>query len=77
MNILIIGNGGREHAFARALSQDKKVQTLYMLPKRISVKEAEATPPSCLEDEQLLLSWIKQKLIDLVIIGPEKPLVEG
>ena len=77
MNILIIGNGGREHAFARALSQDKKVQTLYMLPKRASVKEAEAAPLSCLGEEKLLLSWIKQKQIDLVIIGPEKPLIEG
>lgn len=77
MKVLVIGGGGREHAIVKALCEDKNTGTVYLLPGRPSVKEAKPVPSDLLKDSSLLLSFIKEKQIELVIVGPEKPLVEG
>ena len=77
MNILILGSGGREHAFAIKLSQSKKVNQLFVAPGNAgtaSIAENVAVSPTDFEAiKQLVLS----KKITMVIVGPEAPLVRG
>ena len=74
MKTLIVGNGGREHAFFQAVNKSGKI---YFLPERKSVPEAGGAPASLLKDRPALSDWLKKEQIRLVIIGPEQPLVEG
>ena len=76
MKVLVIGSGCREHALVKALLEDQKVSAVYTLPKRANIKGVlplpeEANKPTALAD--LLL----REQVELVIIGPEKPLIEG
>ena len=76
MKVLVIGSGCREHALVKALLEDQKVSAVYTLPKRANIKGVlplpeEANKPTALAD--LLL----REQIELVVIGPEKPLIEG
>lgn len=77
MNVLVIGGGGREHAIIKALSEDKKASKLHLLPGRSSIREAEGVPARLLKEKSALAHYIREKQIELVVIGPEQPLVEG
>lgn len=77
MNVLVVGGGGREHAIIKALSQDSQATKLYLLPGRLSIKEAEGVPAHLLKEKSALAHYIREQQIELVIIGPEQPLVEG
>ena len=73
-NILIIGGGGREHALLRSMRG--KDTRIYTLPERKSIPEA--LKLSCsLENRRDLLEELQKKHIHFVLIGPEKPLVDG
>ena len=78
MNILVLGSGGREHAIAWALSKSPKCEKLYVAPGNggtagfaRNVKELNA------EDGEAVLDFVQTHGIDLVVIGPEAPLVAG
>lgn len=79
MNLLIIGSGGREHAIAWKISQSSKVKNIYVVPgnpginleDKVSLIE---TDNPTIED---YISIAKENSIDLTIVGPEAPLVEG
>ena len=79
MNILIIGSGGREHAIAWKVSQSEMVKNIYAIPgnpgigKEKKVKNFEIENPSI----QDYIRFAKSKNIDLTIVGPEAPLVDG
>lgn len=79
MKVLIIGNGGREHALAWKAASSSKVQLVYVAPGNAGtaiesgVQNIDIGP---LEIEELLSFAIKEK-IDLTIVGPEAPLVAG
>ena len=79
MNILIIGSGGREHAIAWKVSQSKIVKNIYAIPgnpgisKEKKVENFEIENPSI----QDYIRFAKSKNIDLTIVGPEAPLVDG
>ena len=79
MQILIIGSGGREHALAWKCAQDINVENVYVAPGNAGtaleckVKNVPIEP----SNQQLLLDFCNTRGIDLVIIGPEAPLVEG
>lgn len=77
MNILLIGNGGREHAFAWKIAQSRKLKKLYIATGNAGTAEIGIN----LNIDTSNLSEIKQKVleldINLVIVGPEAPLVEG
>ena len=77
MKVLVIGSGGREHAIVKALYEDKKAGMIYLLPGRSSIKEAKGCPDFLLKDRLALAEYLQQEHIELVIIGPEQPLVEG
>jgi phosphoribosylamine---glycine ligase len=79
MNILVVGNGGREHALAWKLAQSPKADTVFVAPGNAGT----ALEPNLVnvdiasDDIQGLVSWAKQEHIDLTVIGPEAPLVAG
>ena len=77
MKVLVIGEGAREHAIVKALFEDKNTEEIYLLPQRPSIKEAKGWPSSLLKDWGQLGQCILKEGIELVIVGPEQPLVEG
>ena len=77
MKVLVVGSACREHAIVQALSEDPKVSAIYTLPERISLKETIDLPSTFLRDKEALIGYLKKESIDLVVIGPEQPLVEG
>ena len=76
MKVLVIGSGCREHALVKALLEDQKLSEVYTLPKRASLKGALALPEEPKNPEDLADLLLREQ-IELVVIGPEKPLIEG
>ena len=75
MNILVIGGGGREHALVWKLSQSPSVTRLYASPGSDAIGElAECVELTTQED---IASFAKANKLDLVVVGPEAPLVSG
>ena len=78
MNILVLGSGGREHAIAWALAKSPNCDKLYVAPGNGGTAAvAENVEGLNAEDGQAVLSFAKDHGIDLVVIGPEAPLVAG
>jgi phosphoribosylamine---glycine ligase len=75
MNILIIGSGGREHALAWKIKQSPLASTVYCSPGNGGI--AQDVECVALEDNTAILRFCKENHIELVVIGPEQPLVEG
>jgi len=77
MNILILGSGGREHAFAMKLSQSNKVSRLFVAPGNAGTSQIATniniSPTDFLAVKQAVLS----QQINMVVVGPEAPLVDG
>ncbi len=77
MKIAIIGNGGREHALAHQLSISKKITKIYSIPGNAGTEEISLNININLENFNDLYDFINKEKIELVVVGPEKPLVEG
>ena len=78
MNILVLGGGGREHAIAWALAKSPRTDKLYIAPGNGGTAAvAENVSGLDVEDGQAVLAFAQQHAIDLVVIGPEAPLVAG
>ena len=79
MKILIIGNGGREHAFAWKCSQSKKVSQIYVAPGNGGTAQEKKVKNINInaDDIENLLAFAKKEAIALTIVGPEAPLVLG
>ncbi|MGC6537574.1 MAG: phosphoribosylamine--glycine ligase [Candidatus Puniceispirillaceae bacterium] len=77
MNILVIGGGGREHAISLALSQSELCETLHMAPGNPAMTEFGTCHKIGIEDSDALFSLAQDLAPDLVVIGPEAPLVDG
>lgn len=77
MNILIIGSGGREHAFAWKIRQSPKVDKLYMAPGNAGTAACGTNLEINPSDFQAIGRAVLENNIDMVIVGPEVPLVEG
>lgn len=78
MNILVLGSGGREHAIAWALAKSPKCDTLYVAPGNGGTATvAENVAGLDAEDGAAVLDFAKAHAVDLVVIGPEAPLVAG
>ncbi|MEO6699223.1 MAG: phosphoribosylamine--glycine ligase [Paraperlucidibaca sp.] len=79
MKILLLGSGGREHALAWKMAQDSRVNTVFVAPGNAG----SATEPKCenvaldILDNAALVSFAKEQGIDLTVVGPEAPLVNG
>ena len=77
MNLGIIGSGGREHALCEALSKSKKVDKIYCFPGNAGTSKIAENILINTDDFNALKKFILSKNIQLIIVGPEKPLVEG
>jgi len=77
MRVLIIGSGGREHAIAWKVSQSSRVDKIYAAPGNGGMVEIAECVDIKADDIQALLDFAQEKNIDLTIVGPEAPLVEG
>ena len=77
MRILIIGSGGREHAIAWALHNSQTVTTLFIAPGNGGTDGVGTNVDLDASDAEAVLSFVTQEAIDLVVIGPEQPLVDG
>ena len=77
MIVGIIGSGGREHAICQMLKYSKKVSELYCFPGNAGTSKIAKNIKLDIDDFEKLKNFILNKKIELVIIGPEKPLVNG
>ena len=77
MKVGIIGSGGREHAICHKLSAIKRVEQLYCFPGNAGTAKIAQNISINLDNFNELKNFIKLNKIDLIIIGPEKPLVDG
>ena len=76
-NVLLIGSGGREHALAYKISQSKSLNKLYIASGNPGTKKLGENVSLNIEDFDAVVSFCNEKNINLVVIGPEKPLVDG
>lgn len=75
MKVLVVGSGGREHPLVWKAAQSSLVSKLYAAPGNPGMAElAELVP---ITDVRELAEWAGRDAIELVIVGPEAPLVEG
>ncbi len=77
MNILILGSGGREHAFAWKMTQSPLCDELYVAPGNAGTALLATNLPVSYNDFEKVKEAVLEKRIDLVIVGPEEPLVNG
>ena len=77
MKILLVGSGGREHALALGLKADKKCSELHVAPGNPVIAQIATTHPLTITDNQAILALAQSLAVDLVVIGPEVPLVNG
>tara|TARA_B100000886_G_scaffold60601_1_gene37472 strand:+ start:7 stop:1269 length:1263 start_codon:yes stop_codon:yes gene_type:complete len=77
MKVGIIGSGGREHALCFSLNKSKKVSKIYCIPGNAGTREIAENINIDLNNFEKLEIFIKKSEIDIIIVGPEKPLVEG
>ena len=77
MNLLVIGSGGREHAICYKLRQSNRVNELFCLPGNAGTKKIAKNINQDISNFEEIYKIIKQNKVDIVIIGPEEPLVNG
>ena len=77
MKVLVAGSGGREHALAWKLAQSDACEELHAAPGNPGIAEIGHCHPVRAEDGEGLLGFCREHEIDLVVVGPEAPLVAG
>ena len=77
MNILILGSGGREHAFAWKLAQSPLCDSLYVAPGNAGTASIGTNLPISYNDFEAVAKAVLENNIELVLVGPEEPLVNG
>jgi phosphoribosylamine---glycine ligase len=77
MKVLLLGSGGREHALAWKLAKSSLLTKLYAAPGNPGIAQEAELAPLTLEDHAGIAAFCKDKQIDLVVVGPEAPLVAG
>lgn len=77
MNILILGSGGREHAIAWKVAQSDKVKNLFIAPGNAGTRNVGKNIPVDIDDFASIKTIVIENDINMVIVGPEAPLVDG
>lgn len=77
MNILVIGGGGREHTIIWKIAQSPKAGKIYAAPGNGGISELAECVPIKATDIEGIVSFAKEKAIDLVMVAPDDPLVLG
>ena len=77
MKVLVVGNGGREHALAWKIRQSPRLTQLWIAPGNAGTAEEGENVPIAADDISGLVSFAKKNKVDLVVVGPEVPLTLG
>ncbi|MBI4388167.1 MAG: phosphoribosylamine--glycine ligase [Candidatus Omnitrophica bacterium] len=77
MKVLLIGSGGREHVLAWKIAQSSECEKLYVAPGNAGIAKLGECLSIKAEDIEELLKFVKENKIDLTVVGPELPLVNG
>src|SRR4030067_1653570 len=77
MKLLVIGSGGREHALAWRLSQDARIQKVYVVPGNAGTALEDGLENVTLQGNDELLAFAQREGIYLTVVGPEAPLAAG
>ena len=77
MKVGVIGSGGREHAICSSLKNSSKIEKIFCFPGNAGTSQIAENVILNLEDFENIKNFILDKKIELIIVGPEKPLVEG
>ncbi len=77
MNILILGSGGREHTFAYKIVQSNRCNQLFVAPGNAGTSEIATNVPISVNDFEAIKNCVLENQIEMVIVGPEDPLVNG
>lgn len=75
--ILVIGNGGREHAIIYKISQSQKVKKIFCIPGNAGTATLAQNVEIKMDNHQEIIKFCQENAVDLVVIGPEQPLIEG
>ena len=77
MKVGIIGSGGREHAICETVKKSNKIDKIFCFPGNAGTKDIAENINIDLDNFEVLKNFILEKKIDLIVVGPEKPLVDG
>ena len=77
MKILLLGSGGREHALAWKISQSQKCEKLFIAPGNAGTLAVGENVPIKADDFDAIKAFVLRKQIQMVVVGPEDPLVKG
>ena len=77
MKLLLLGSGGREHALAWKIAQSPKIEKLYIAPGNAGTSKVGENVILNLNDFAEIGDFVKSKAIDMLVVGPEAPLVKG
>src|SRR5687768_8322264 len=77
VRVLVVGSGGREHALAWKLAQSPRLEELHAAPGSPGIAALATCHPVHAEDVAALLALARSLAVDLVVVGPEAPLVAG
>lgn len=77
MNVLLLGNGGREHALAWKMLQSPELKKLYVAPGNAGTAQIAENVNIRVTDFPAIADFIAAKEVDMMVVGPEDPLVEG
>ena len=77
MNLAVIGSGGREHAICYKLKQSPKIKKLICIPGNAGTQKIAQNIKEDISNFEAIYQIIKAQKIDIVVVGPEHPLVQG
>ena len=77
MKLLLLGSGGREHALAWKIAQSPKVEKLYIAPGNAGTQEVGENVAIKADDFEAIKRFVLENGIDMLVVGPEDPLVKG
>ena len=77
MKLLLLGSGGREHALAWKIAQSGKCEKLYIAPGNAGTSNCGENVAMKADDFEAIKTFCMEKGIDMVVVGPEDPLVKG
>ncbi len=77
MNVLVLGSGGREHAIIWKIKQSALTELIYCIPGNAGISDLAECHNISLSNFNEISDFVEKKQVDLTIVGPEQPLVEG
>ena len=77
MKLLLLGSGGREHALAWKIAQSPKIEKLYIAPGNAGTQEVGENVAIKADDFEAIKRFVLENGIDMLVVGPEDPLVKG